>query len=399
MSHITSKTAWIIILIFGTIVSCTTDIYDTYNDYLSETGSAVAVGKPGMIVTRPGNEKILFLIPVNADPKIAKGVISWNNGEDMQPFDITTRDTLDVLVDIPEGNYNFVLWFEDDSGQKSLTTEHTASVYGPNYQSGLQNRSIEQMTSVGKNLKIEWATPEESVLNSRLIYQTAEDSVLTILIHADENESIVPDFPAGESFALETWHSPDSAAIDSFLSPRAEFNFPDIYKLDPSLIMPVHLPNDIVADAHGGSLNKLFNGNTGNGDWYHTYSEERTPYHFTFDLGVSAQLTRFKLYPRQDCCYERTPRKFQLWGISDTTNAATSLSADNPGWAQESQDKGWTLLVEDVQSEQPTDGTPIQVDIDKMENVRFVRFVFLEAWVEDSDTHLTEFEFWADQIN
>ncbi len=318
----------------------------------------------------------------------------------MQSFDIATRDTIPVMVSIPEGNYNFVVWFEDHSGQKSLTTEHTASVFGSNYQSGLQNRSIESMTSIGQNVKIAWASAEESVLSTRLSYTTIDSVADTVIIDANEIESLISDFPVSGSFFLQTYHSPDSAAIDSFLSPPKEFSFPGIYKLDPSLITPVHLLNDIVADAHGdgGSLSKLFNGNTGSGDWYHTYSDERTPYHFTFDLGVSAHLTRFKLYPRQDCCYERTPKKFQLWGISDTTGAATTLPAGDPGWGQESRDKGWTLLVEDTASEQPTDGTPIEVDIDKMKNVKFVRFVFLEAWVEDSDTHLTEFEFWADQI-
>lgn len=398
MNHIIFRSAFLLIFTSIMMYSCTTDIYSTFDEYLDESGSRVGVGKPGMIKTQPGNERILFHIPVNADPKIAKGVISWNNGDDTQSFDIKTRDTLSVMVNIPEGNYNFVVWFEDESGQKSLTTEHTASVFGPGYQSGLQNRSIENLTSIGKDVKIMWASAEESVLSTLLSYTTPGDTAVAILIDANEDETLVPDFPVNESFSIQTWHLPDSAAIDSFLSPPKEFTFPDIYQLDPSLMMAVHLLNDVVADAHGGSLNKLFNGNTGAGDWYHTHSDERPPYHFTFDLGVLARLTKFKLYPRQDCCYERTPKKFQLWGISDTTSAATILPAGDHSWEQESLDKGWTLLVENTESEQPTDGTPIEVDIDKMKNVKFVRFVFLEAWADDTDTHLTEFEFWADLI-
>src|SRR5680860_973609 len=315
MSHIVFRSAFLLIFTSLLMFCCTTDIYNTFDEYLDESGSGVGVGKPGMIMTLPGDERILFLIPVNADPKIAKGVISWNNGDDMQSFDITTRDTIPVMVNIPESNYNFVVWFEDPSGQKSLITEHTASVFGSNYQNGLQNRSIESMISIGKNVKIDWATAEESILSTRLSYTTTGGVADTLIIDARENELLVPDFPVSASFFLQTYHSPDSAAIDSFLSPPKEFSFPDVYQLNPSLIMPVHLLNDIVADAHGGSLSKLFNGNTDGGDWYHTYSDERTPYHFTFDLGVSAQLTRFRLFPRQDCCFERTPKKFQLWGI------------------------------------------------------------------------------------
>lgn len=398
MGQIIFRFAYVLLFTSLVMYSCTTDIYDTYDEYIDESGAAVGVGKPGMIVTQPGNERILFHIPVNADPKIDKGIISWNSGSDMQSFDVGSKDTLPVMVNIPEGNYNFVVWFEDAIGQKSLNTEHTASVYGPNYQDGLQNRSIENMTSIGQNVNIQWASAEETVLSTLLTYTTNEGAQDTVLIGAETDETLIENFPVSGKAFLHTWHSPDSAAIDSFLSAKKEVLFPEVYKLDPSLIMPVHLPNDIIADAHGGSLSKLFNGNTGGGDWYHSYSDERPPYHFTFDLGVSAHLTKFKVYPRQDCCYERTPKKFQLWGIADTTGAATALLPGDPGWEQESLDKGWTLLVEDTQSEQPTDGTPIEVDIDKMEHVRFARFVFVESWPEDTDTHLTEFEFWADHI-
>lgn len=398
MSYKLITSIYLFLLTTLLVISCTTDIYDTFDEFIDDSGSSVSVGKPGMIKTQPGNERILFHIPVNSDPKITKGIISWNNSDDMQSFDVTTRDTIPLMINIPEGNYNFVVWFEDPSGQKSLTTEHTASVFGPNYQSGLRNRSIDNMTSIGKILEIGWASAEESILSTTLTYTTTDGVTDTIIIDPNDNQSLIEDFSVNGSFFLQTYHIPDSAAIDTFLAPTKEFSFPSSYKLDPSLMTPVHLINDAIADAFGGSLSKLFNGNTGGGDWYHTQADERTPYHFTFDLGVSAHLTRFKIWPRQECCFENSVKKFQLWGIRDTTDAATTLPVSDQGWEQESSDKGWTLLIEHTESEQPTDGTPIEVDINKMENVKFLRFVFLENWTDGIGSHLTEFEFWADQI-
>ncbi len=69
MGHIIFRTACLLIFTSLLMFSCTTDIYNTFDEYLDESGSSVGVGKPGMIMTQPGNERILFLIPVNADPK------------------------------------------------------------------------------------------------------------------------------------------------------------------------------------------------------------------------------------------------------------------------------------------------------------------------------------------
>lgn len=82
--------------------------------------------------------------------------------------------------------------------------------------------------------------------------------------------------------------------------------------------------------------------------FYHTSngSYDDFPHHVTIDLGQEYSLAKFSLYPRHDCCQDRNPTKFQLWGISDTTGAETKLPSKDAGWEDEAKSLGWTLLIE-----------------------------------------------------
>jgi Domain of unknown function len=68
------------------------------------------------------------------------------------------------------------------------------------------------------------------------------------------------------------------------------------------------------------------------------------PQTLTFDMGkVYYGLTHVEETGR-DCCHN--PDDFEVWGIADITNAATTLQPNDPGWAAEAVAKGWALLKE-----------------------------------------------------
>lgn len=119
-------------------------------------------------------------------------------------------------------------------------------------------------------------------------------------------------------------------------------------KLDPRRFRPVLLPTD----RRMGSISQLWDGNIG------TLTEPQDPYsntsglphHFTFSLGVTAKISRFKIYqynwgpPYNLFFYNQlNARFFEVWG-------ATDPSPDG-SWV------GWTLL-KDVEIIKPS-GLPI----------------------------------------
>src|SRR5690606_19949139 len=116
------------------------------------------------------------------------------------------------------------------------------------------------------------------------------------------------------------------------------------------------------------------------------------PHHFSFDLGTTYdELTGFTEWGRTDFA-DHNPTELEVWGIADTTGAATELPAGDAGWADESLTKGWTLLTTITRSD---DGiAEVEADIDSGHPpVRFVRFRVLKNAGNTDYSHMSEISF------
>ena len=107
---------------------------------------------------------------------------------------------------------------------------------------------------------------------------------------------------------------------------------------------------------------------------------------FTFDLGVNAKISRFKVYQRFQEAYRRlNVHQFEIWGTpNEPDRAGTSLEGN-----------GWVKLVENIPGgwvpKPAVIGAPNQTELDIAEaghdvialfppqEVRYIRFVSLEA--------------------
>jgi hypothetical protein len=134
---------------------------------------------------------------------------------------------------------------------------------------------------------------------------------------------------------------------------------------------------------------------------FHTIplSDREMPIHFTFDLGVTAKLSRFKLWQREgDWFYKHgNPRKWAMYGSEKAPNADGSFT-------------GWTKLM-DCESVKPS-GSPYGVntgdDIAYMSageefvfplsapRVRYIRMQIFQNWSDTKFVHFTEISFWGD---
>lgn len=193
-----------------------------------------------------------------------------------------------------------------------------------------------------------------------------------------------------------------SNKISTTLKPLFEQN------LDKNLMNPLKLPHD-APDAWGWVMTNMFNDNIG-GAGFHTpqgwtddnptdeYTDPNRHF-FTFDLGVTAQLSRFKFWQRQGTWlyYHGNPRYFEVWGAAELN--------------QDGSFDGWTKLIENGEVPKPS-GLPLgQVSNDDVElggrgheyifpldapPVRYIRFVNLQNWSGSRFLHIMEMDFWGE---
>lgn len=387
----------------GAVYACT-DMNDPQQEYL-DLGEEIYVGKPLGIITNAGDERIKFNIVISADPKISKGIISWNNYTESHEFTVSREseswEFITVEMDIPEGSYAFDVRLQDDGGNESLGFDHSAVVYGENYSSTLVNRGVSGIEALPGQAKVMWSNAEPSVTSTTFSYENNMGELKEIVVQPTDSEIIIEDYVLGGSFSYYSWHKPDMYALDSFQTATDTDVFPETVLLDRSTWLKVGMLTDSPMDCYGGSIENLWDGNKGS--WYHSGCSPETgiPHHFTIDLGISAGLSKFRVTPRQECCQGRNPKKFQIWGIQDIENAETTAAPDDPNWADDAIAKGWVLLS-DVETDPSWNGSAADYDVDIPENisVKYIRFRFLEAFVDEGgQTALAEFTFWARSVN
>src|SRR3546814_1111972 len=78
----------------------------------------------------------------------------------------------------------------------------------------------------------------------------------------------------------------------------------------------VTLPTDAPL-GYGGNIFGLFDGNVNSGH-YHTGDAARMPQWFTFDMGVTAKLSRLTWFMRPGFFYSlHNPRIVEIWGTNE----------------------------------------------------------------------------------
>lgn len=184
---------------------------------------------------------------------------------------------------------------------------------------------------------------------------------------------------------------------------------PDEY-LDKSRFSIFKMQGDQDFSQHGFNATQMWD-NIWNSQWNggHTASSPH-PHYLTIDLGVTAKLSRFKLYQRAgtELYKHGNPKHFKVYGIKDLREL--------PPYDPENPNAGWTLLKE-CHSFKPS-GLPVgqttaedlefqikgedfEFDFESMIEVRYVRFEILEVWESPSFpyTVIGELSFWGEIIS
>lgn len=125
----------------------------------------------------------------------------------------------------------------------------------------------------------------------------------------------------------------------------------------------------------------------------------------TFDMGVKAKLSRFRIWHRSDFLFGlHNPRVFQWYGTND---AALANDAETQGWET---NPGWVKIMDGV-SKKPSGldaGAPLTSEDDayikageefefpiEAPPVRYMRFKLIRTWSDSSGLHIAELNFWG----
>ncbi|MBS1660301.1 MAG: hypothetical protein JST68_04540 [Bacteroidetes bacterium] len=395
--------AILIILLFGNMLSCTRKPTD-YRSFLGGSEKTYP-GAVTSISAYPGNARLMLTWHPSPDPSVSRYVVYWNNYADSLVVSASKHnpsDTLSCLVNkLQEYIYTFFIFSYDNAGNKSISTEiDNVRVYGSIYQNNLINRPVNTDTPFivqanQSDVTLKFLTPDSINIGTVIKYTNSTGTAQQLLLSKDSSSILLKDYKFGTSVTYQSSYIPKRGAIDTFYT-KAYDTFPEIFKVvecDKHLFKEIHLPNDIGA-GFGTSMSQLWDGSTqpkGYPDIFHTDGSQNMPQHFSFDLGATYNhLIRMQEIGR-NCCHN--PIDFEVWGIADTTGAATTLPATDPGWKNESISKGWTLLKEVIRSD---DGiAPVNADlIASPPPVRFIRIRIIKTTDDPNYANLSQLTFW-----
>lgn len=368
------------------LLACTQKI-DDFKDFLN----GQEVKYPGVITksfTRGGNNRLGVGWSPSPDPSVTKYKVFWNNYRDSVEVAASTHspgDTIYTIINnLQEYVYSLFVYSYDAAGNRSIPTEITnARVYGGSYAQNLMNRPFSAvepyklLNDEGNEVQLNFLSADPSNTATYIRYISTGDVMKEVVLSPAQNSITLNDYKYGTKVAFQSKYTPNEIALDSFLTtivdtfPKIEFG---IVKAPKNLFQVVSMPNDVGPWDGGTSVAKLWDGSTTPQGWpniWHSNGDKQLPHHFTFDMGKAYDSLRTIEVTGRDCCHN--PVDYEIWGIEDITNAATTLPGNDPGWKDEAIAKGWTLLKEVVRTDNGVGPYTLALS-DQTPKMRYIRF-------------------------
>lgn len=380
-----------------------------YSDFLEE-GEFIYPAKADSLRAHPGNNRIMLSWVILSDPNVSNAVIYWDNRRDSLEVSISQSvrpDTVRVeLTDMEEKSYTFQIFTRDDEGNVSVMSEILGTVYGDIYRNSLLTRAVRNLSVSEDTLVVDWMPAEETSIGDSLIYEDTEGKLNRLFVSSSDDTTKLPLYAPEHNFVYKTLFVPDSLAIDTFMT--AEFEFvvdPDLFKgeveLSKSRFSKVELPTDTYEpNATNSTMEHIWDGTMNKeSPTFITKVDGDMPQWFTFDLGVTAELTRMQINQRGTASNRLynggNVRTAEIWGSADP----------NPDGSWDS----WILLGTFESFKPSGEGSVTSTDIayalegemvtfeEGLPPVRYIRFKTLSNWdsANRGFTNIGQLTFWG----
>ncbi|HEX6431882.1 MAG TPA: DUF4998 domain-containing protein [Niastella sp.] len=393
---------WITVLVYM-LASCSQKA-DDFRDFLNNQ----EIKYPGAITktfTRSGNLRLGIGWSPSPDPSVTRYKVYWNNYKDSVEVTAATHNPSDTIFTIikplQEYTYSFFVYSFDEKGNRSIPIEiKNARIYGNTYRQSLMNRPInltdpyKLLNDAGNQITLNFLTPDSTNTITYIRYTSTSNVLKEVSLLPNQLSITLNDFRYGTKVAYQSNYTPDRNALDTFSTslvdtfPKIEFG---IVKCNKALFQQVSLPYDVQPYQSETSVSKLWDGSVGPQGYpniFHSDGSSPLPHHFTFDMGIAYDSLRTMEVTGRNCCHN--PVEYEVWGIADITNAATTVPGNDANWKNDALAKGWVLLQEVTRSD---DGTgPYTINFStNTPTIRYIRIrVKKVASNDNSSSNLSE---------
>lgn len=331
------------------LTSCD-DVNSLHQKYL-DWGEDIYTGVVDSLKVSAGYERVLLTWELNADPRITRTVVYWNSKADSAVIEVnrTQSGRLPMsyrLDNIAEGSYTFVLITRDNEGHFSMPSEIIATIYGESYSSQLRNRGVSAISrQTDGTMLIEWDALSSLDIQYVTVTYDVNGAEQTVRVKNDENKTFLSGLAPGDKIRVFTAYLPEGA-LDELYSPYTEYTMPKLEReINKANFSTVILAGDNTSVNGVRDLSKIWDGITGNPNILHTVENAAGfsfPHHFTFDMGVLAEISRFRIWPRTDATAftGHSPRFFEIWG----TDVLQADPSDDTYWKSEAWKDDWALM-------------------------------------------------------
>jgi len=385
-------------------------IHQEYYDF----GEGIYTGAVDSLKGLSGYQKVRFDWEVDADPRISKTVIYWNQREDSVVVNVNRTQGGRMgfsydLENLKEGTYTFEFITRDNQGHFSMPMEQVVEVFGEFYVQQLRNRGVASIAKQADGtMLIEWEPIASKTVQYVTVTYTVEGVEHSVRVENADEQTVLAGLETGDIIRIRTTHLPENALGTLDALPR-EYTLPRLEReIDKGRFTSVVLAGDNTSVNGDRDLTRIWDGKPGNPNILHTVENAagfNFPHHFTFDMGVQAALSRFRLWPRTDAgaFTGHSPRYFEVWA----TDELKRPEDDNAYWTSDEWKSDWKLIGDHeiikpaVAGDQAAEWSagweyPIGEEVGR---VRYIRLVIKNSnWQGSNCVNLGEITLWGDDL-
>ncbi|MFA6838609.1 MAG: DUF4998 domain-containing protein [Dysgonamonadaceae bacterium] len=382
-------------------------IHQKYYDW----GEDVYTGVVDSLKAYGGYEKVKFDWELNADPRITKTVIFWNQRADSAIINVNRAQSGRLqmtyqLENLSEGDYIFEFITRDNEGHFSLPKEIVTKIYGEKYEKTLRNRRVSSILHLEDgSMLVQWDPISSVEIQYVTIKYETEGVEQSIRVENEDTETILTGLNTGDKIQVSTTYIP-KGALDELNALNSEYTMPTFERIiNKAKFSKLVMAGDNTSVNGVRDLSKIWDGAISNPGILHTIENApgfNFPHHFTFDMGVSAKLSRFRIWPRTDAgaFTGHSPKNFEIWG----TNELKSNSTDENYWTTDEWKNDWVLIgnheIIRPGSDQGTawsSGSEFKVN-ESINRVRYIRLIIKSNWQGSNCINIGEITLWGDDL-